>query len=39
MQLARAGFEHVTLAVNHLSQLIMAYFGDGSRWNIKSIIR
>lgn len=35
MQLARAGFDHVTLAVNHLSQLIMAYFGDGSRWNIR----
>ena len=24
MQLAKAGFTHVTLAVNHLSQLIMA---------------
>jgi NDP-sugar pyrophosphorylase family protein len=35
MQLAKAGFDHVTLAVNHLSQLIMAYFGDGSRWNLK----
>jgi NDP-sugar pyrophosphorylase family protein len=35
IQLTRAGFDHVTLAVNHLSQLIMAYFGDGSRWNIK----
>ena len=35
MQLAKAGFDHVTLAVNHLSQLIMAYFGDGSRWNIR----
>ncbi len=34
-QLARAGFNHVTLAVNHLSNLIMAYFGDGSRWGIK----
>ena len=35
MQLAKAGFTHVTLAVNHLSHLIMAYFGDGSRWNIR----
>jgi len=35
MQLAKAGFDHVTLAVNHLSQLIMAYFGDGARWNIR----
>jgi NDP-sugar pyrophosphorylase family protein len=35
MQLANAGFTHVTLAVNHLSNLIKAYFGDGSRWNIR----
>lgn len=35
MQLAKAGFTHVTLAVNHLSNLIKAYFGDGSRWNIR----
>lgn len=34
MQLAGAGFTRVTLAVNHLSNLIMAYFGDGSRWGI-----
>lgn len=33
-QLAQSGFTHVTLAVNHLSNLIMAYFGDGSRWGI-----
>ncbi len=35
MQLKRDGFTHVTLAVNHLSQLIMAYFGDGSRLGLK----
>lgn len=35
MQLAQAGFDHVTLAVNHLSHLIMAYFGDGARFGIK----
>jgi NDP-mannose synthase len=35
MQLKKAGFTHVTLAVNHLSNLIMAYFGDGSRLGIK----
>lgn len=34
-QLANAGFTHVTLAVNHLSNLIMAYFGDGARWGLK----
>lgn len=35
MQLKRAGFTHVTLAVNHLSNLIMAYFGDGSRLGLR----
>ena len=35
IQLTRAGFTHITLAVNHLSQLIMAYFGDGSRLGVK----
>lgn len=35
MQLAHSGFTHVTLAVNHLSHLIMAYFGDGARFGIK----
>jgi len=33
-QLVRAGFTHVTLAVNHLANLIMAFFGDGSRWGL-----
>ncbi len=35
MQLAKSGFTHITLAVNHLSQLIMAYFGDGSRLGVR----
>lgn len=35
MQLSRAGFTHITMAVNHLSHLIMAYFGDGSRFGLK----
>lgn len=35
MQLAQAGFSHVTLAVNHLSRLIMAYFGDGARFGVR----
>lgn len=34
-QLSKAGFTRVTLAVNHLSHLIMSYFGDGSRWGIE----
>jgi len=35
MQLARAGFTRITVAVNHLSRLIMAYFGDGSRLGVE----
>lgn len=34
-QLTRAGFTHITVAVNHLANLIMAYFGDGSKWGIQ----
>jgi NDP-sugar pyrophosphorylase family protein len=35
LQLRKSGFSHITLAVNHLSHLIMSYFGDGSRYGIK----
>ena len=35
MQLAKAGFTHVTIAINHLSHLIRAYFGDGARFGMK----
>jgi NDP-mannose synthase len=35
MQLVRDGFTHITLAVNHLSKLIMAYFEDGLQWNVR----
>ncbi len=34
-QLAQAGFSHITLAVGHLSELLEAYFGNGSRWNVR----
>ncbi len=34
-QLKAAGFDHVSMAVGHLSELIIAYFGDGSRWGVK----
>ena len=33
-QLARAGFARITLAVNHQAELIKAFFGDGSKWNV-----
>lgn len=34
LQLRESGFTYITLAVNHLAQLIMAYFGDGSRLGV-----
>lgn len=34
-QLAAGGFRHITITVNHLADLIRAYFGDGSRWGVK----
>lgn len=34
-QLAAGGFEHLTLAVNHQADVIRAFFGDGSKWNLK----
>jgi NDP-sugar pyrophosphorylase family protein len=33
-QLKAAGFSRVTMAVGHLAELLMAYFGDGSKWGI-----
>ncbi|MEA9598528.1 sugar phosphate nucleotidyltransferase [Polynucleobacter sp. AP-Sanab-80-C2] len=35
LQLRNSGFTHITLAVNHLSHLIMAYFGDGARLGVR----
>jgi NDP-mannose synthase len=35
LQLRKAGFTRITLAVNHLAQLIMSYFGDGSRLGVR----
>ena len=34
LQLRDAGFSHITLAINHLARLIMAYFGDGSQLGV-----
>lgn len=31
-QLVASGCDHITVAVNHQAHLIMAFFGDGSRW-------
>lgn len=34
-QLKKSGFTHITLAVSHMADIIMAYCGDGSRWGVK----
>ena len=34
-QLKQQGFTHITMAVNHMAELIMAFFGDGSKWGIQ----
>jgi NDP-mannose synthase len=34
-QLARAGFDDITLAVGHLAELLAAYFGDGSKLGVR----
>lgn len=34
-QLAKCGFSQITLAVNHMANIIQAFFGNGSRWGIK----
>lgn len=33
-QLACAGFERITMAVNHQAELIKAFFGDGAKWGV-----
>ena len=34
-QLSRQGVSHITLAVNHLANLIQAFFQDGSKWGLR----
>ena len=34
-QLAENGFTHITIALNHLAEIIKAFFGDGSKWGIQ----
>lgn len=34
-QLVSAGFDHITLAVNHQAEIIKAFFQDGAKWDIK----
>jgi len=34
-QLIAAGFNHITITLNYLADIIKAIFGDGSKWGIK----
>lgn len=34
-QLARCGFDRITMAVNHQAELIKAFFQDGAKWNTR----
>lgn len=34
IQLKKSGFDHVTITVNHMADIIKAFFGDGSKWGI-----
>lgn len=34
-QLARAGFNHITMAVNHQAEIIKAFFQEGERWGLR----
>lgn len=33
-QLKNQGFDHITLAVNHQADILKAYFGNGSKWDV-----
>jgi NDP-sugar pyrophosphorylase family protein len=34
-KLANAGYQSATLAINHMGELIQAYFGGGERWGLE----
>jgi len=34
-QLSKSGFDHITITVNHLADIIRAFFGSGEKWNVK----
>lgn len=35
VQLAKQGFKKIVITVNHQADIIMAYFGNGSKWGVK----
>ena len=34
-QLSKSGFNHITITVNHLADIIKAFFNNGERWGVK----
>lgn len=34
-KLAKAGFDHITITINHMADMIREYFGDGSKWKVR----
>ena len=34
-QLAKHGFDHITMAVNHQAEIVRAFFQDGERWGVR----
>lgn len=35
IKLRDSGFNHITITVNHMADMIMRYFEDGNKWNVK----
>jgi len=35
LQLVKNGFDHITLTINHMAEIIRAFCGDGSKWGVK----
>lgn len=33
-KLQQSGFSHITIAINHMADLIKAFFGNGSKWGV-----
>lgn len=34
-KLTNSGFDHITITVNHMADIIRAFFGDGSKWGTR----
>ena len=34
-QLTKNGFDHITITINHMADIIRAFCGDGSKWGTK----